>query len=256
MSSTSLTIPRIWLETIRNAQRIVVLTGAGISAESGIPTFRDLETGLWQNVDHEQVASLRGFQQNPSLVWRWHAELAQKISQTQPNPAHYALAALEERVPQLDILTQNIDGLHQRAGSKRVVELHGSLAHVKCSQDGLPVESWDSQEQPPRCPRCGAYLRHDVVWFGEMLASDRLEFAYNAIDQCDLLFAIGTSGQVEPAASFPIRAFERGAHVVIINLDVETSVSLQVAKFNAPAGKFLPALFKAVWPDFMSSEPA
>jgi NAD-dependent deacetylase len=250
MSSTFLTIPQIWLETIRSAQRIVVLTGAGISAESGIPTFRDLGTGLWQHVDPEQVASLRGFRENPSLVWRWHAELEQKIAQTQPNPAHYALAALEQYVPQLDILTQNIDGLHQRAGSSRVIELHGSLAHVKCSHDGLPVESWDAQEEPPRCPRCGAYLRHDVVWFGEMLASDRLAYAYTAIEQCDLFFAIGTSGQVEPAASFPIRAYEHGAKIVIINLDVETNVSLQIAKFHAPAGQLLPALFRAAWPDF------
>lgn len=253
MPSTFLSIPKLLLERIRAAQRIVVLTGAGISAESGIPTFRDLGTGLWQNVDHEQVASLRGFRENPSLVWRWHSDLQAKIAQAQPNPAHYALAALEGRVPQVDILTQNIDGLHQRAGSNSVIELHGSLAHVKCSQDGLPVEHWDAQEEPPRCPRCGAYLRHDVVWFGEMLASDRLAYAYNALEQCDLFFAIGTSGQVEPAASFPLIALKHGAQIVIVNLDVETDVSLQVAKFHAPAGQFLPALFQAVWPDFPRS---
>src|SRR5436305_178779 len=155
-----------------------------------------------------------------------------------PNPAHQALVRMESAVPQLTLLTQNIDGLHQRAGSRAVVELHGNIARTKCFVENLLVDNWEETgDVPPRCPRCGGLLRPDVVWFGELLPEQALATATAAAKQCDVFFSIGTSGIVEPAASLAYRALSRGATVVLLNLDVINDASRQLYKINAPAGQ-------------------
>jgi len=241
--------PQTLLDTLRRAQRITVLTGAGISAESGLPTFRDKLTGLWAHYRPEDLSTPDAFRRDPRLVWEWFATHRAAMTAAAPNPAHHALVRMEAVVPQFTLLTQNIDGLHQRADNRRVVELHGNIARTKCFVEDLPVDTWDETgDVPPRCPRCGGLLRPDVVWFGELLPEQALATASATAKQCDVFFSIGTSGIVEPAASLAYRALSRGATVVLINLDVVNDASRQLYKINAPAGQVLPALVEAAWP--------
>jgi NAD-dependent deacetylase len=239
------------VEKLRSAKHVAVLTGAGVSAESGVPTFRDAQTGLWAQYDPMELATPQAFQHNPQLVWEWYAWRRQLVSQVDPNPAHRALAALEQHVPRLTLITQNVDGLHQRAGSTGVIELHGNLARTKRFDDNVVVEHWeDTGDVPPRCPQTGSMLRPDVVWFGEMLPPDALEAATHAVRNCDLFLSIGTSGHVEPAASLPYWALQNGATVAVINLDVTTRLETpDLHKLRGPAGQILPALLLAAWPD-------
>jgi NAD-dependent deacetylase len=232
---------------LRNAQRITVLTGAGVSAESGIPTFREAQTGLWAQYDLEELATPAAFRRNPKLVWEWYAWRRKLVADAQPNPAHLALAAMERLVPQFILVTQNVDSLHQRAGSQKIVELHGNLTRVKCFDDNEPVETWDeSGEVPPRCPRCGGLLRPDVVWFGELLVPSHLEAAIDAAQDCDLFLSVGTSGLVEPAASLPRLAYQAGASVLFNSLDINSRSTPPLFAINAPAGTVLPALVAAM----------
>ncbi len=237
---------------LRDAKRLVVLTGAGISAESGLATFRDAMTGLWANYRAEELATPEAFEQNPKLVWDWYA-WRRKLSQAaKPNAAHFALVELERLVPQLTIVTQNVDGLHQRAGSAGVVELHGSLSRFKCSADNEPVDAKDfgdsTDGMPPQCPRCHAFVRPDIVWFGEMLPPSALQTAFQVTKKCDLFFSIGTSGVVEPAASLPRRAIEYGVSVMINNLDVDTASEPPLYSLQGKAGTILPDLLRRAWP--------
>lgn len=236
-------IPRELIERLASARRVAVLTGAGISAESGIPTFRDALTGLWANYDPRELATPEGFARNPKLVWDWYAERRQRIAGVQPNPGHLALAALEQRFERFTLVTQNIDSLHQRAGSHRVVELHGNIARVKCSREETLVSDFPADESPPRC-HCGAWLRPDVVWFGEMLPAGAMAQAEEAAEHCEVFLSIGTSAQVYPAAELPLRALSAGATVVEINpertaLTRHTHFSLQ-----GPAGAILPQIVR------------
>jgi NAD-dependent deacetylase len=248
-TSPTYTFPAGLIDTLRAARHIAVLTGAGISAESGLPTFRDKLTGLWEQYRPEDLSTPEAFRRNPRLVWEWFAMHREAMAAAAPNPAHLALARMERAVPQYTLLTQNIDGLHRRAGSVNIVELHGNIARTKCFEEDTLVESWEETEAvPPRCPRCGGPLRPDVVWFGELLPAAALETATNTAKQCDVFFSIGTSGIVEPAASLAYRALSSGATVVIINLDVVGDSSGQLYKINAPAGQVLPALVAAAWP--------
>ncbi|MBO9339134.1 MAG: NAD-dependent deacylase [Chloroflexus sp.] len=228
------------------AQHVTVLTGAGISAESGIPTFRDAQTGLWSQFDPEELASPAGFARNPGLVWRWYAERRIKACAAQPNPAHYALVDLAKMVPKLTLITQNIDGLHQRAGSQDVIELHGSLHRARCMADGTVHTTWDYDEELPQCPDCGALLRPGVVWFGEYLPAAALEAAYAATLDCDVFLSIGTSGIVEPAASLPRIALSRGATVLILNLEQTTAARPPLFTINGRAGEVLPHLVETM----------
>ncbi|HEU4325941.1 MAG TPA: NAD-dependent deacylase [Roseiflexaceae bacterium] len=243
-----LDIPAELIDTLRAARHIAVLTGAGISAESGLPTFRDRITGLWTRFSPEELSTPEGFRNDPARVWTWHSEMREMARQAEPNPAHLALVEMERHAPVFTLLTQNIDSLHQRAGSSRVVELHGNIFRARCNSDGLPVEGWeDSPDIPPRCPRCGGLVRPALVWFRERLPDAELAIAEAAVADCDVFFAIGTSGEVEPAASFAPRAVARGATVVVINLDVVTSAVPQLYRFRAPAGVLLPQLVAATW---------
>jgi NAD-dependent deacetylase len=212
----NLDIPRELIEKLASSRRVAVLTGAGISAESGIPTFRDALSGLWANYDPQELATPEGFARNPKLVWEWYAERRARIAGVAPNPGHVALAELERHFERFTLVTQNIDSLHQRAGSREVVELHGNIARVKCSREATVVSDFTQDESPPRC-HCGAYLRPDVVWFGEMLPADALARAEEAAEHCEVFLSIGTSAQVYPAAELPLRALSAGATVVEIN---------------------------------------
>ncbi len=196
-----------------------MLTGAGISAPSGIPTFRD-PGGLWENFNIEDYATPEGFARNPEEVWRWYAWRYKKIREAEPNEAHRLLAELEKKKGDGFLLvTQNIDGLHQRAGSKRVIELHGSIHRARCTACGYRSELPPPEELeiPPRCPKCGAMMRPDVVWFGEPLPPGAFEAALAGFRSADLAMVIGTSALVEPAASLGRYAKHAGAYLIEIN---------------------------------------
>lgn len=241
-------IPDDLVRILRLARNIAVLTGAGVSAESGVPTFRDAQTGLWAEFDPMQLATRDAFRRNPKLVWEWYAHRRELLAAAQPNVGHYALAQLEARTPEFALVTQNIDGLHQRAGSRHVVELHGNLSRNKCFREDTPVDDVrDDGEIPPRCPRCGAYIRPDVVWFGELLPTGALELAYVAVEACDVFFSIGTSGVVEPAASLPLLAVRRGAIVIEVNPDATPLSEHATFRLAGPSGAVLPRLVERVW---------
>lgn len=247
---STLQIPEELIARIRMANHIAVLTGAGVSAESGLPTFRDAMTGLWVTYRPEELATRAAFQRNPQLVWDWYAWRRSLVEQAQPNPGHVALAELQRSIPKLTLITQNVDGLHQMAGSHGVIELHGNIRRVKCFEDDQVVERWQTDTRlPPHCPRCGGLLRPDVVWFGETLPSLALDQAREAARNCDLFFSIGTSGQVEPAASLPRLALSHGATVVIINPDQQNNNRAGLISIGATSGIALPALVRSVWPD-------
>jgi NAD-dependent deacetylase len=236
-------IPDRLIEALRAARHVAVLTGAGVSAESGIPTFRDAQTGLWARYSPEELATPEAFRRNPRLVWEWYAWRRGLVAEAEPNPGHHALARLERLVPRLTLITQNVDGLHRRAGSREPIELHGSLARARCSVEGTRYESWDEgDELPPRCPACGAHLRPDVVWFGELLPEEALLRAWDAARTCDLFLSVGTSGLVEPAASLPRLAYQSGATVAVINLDVATRAEERLFYLHGRSGELLPAL--------------
>lgn len=230
---------------LRTARKVVVLTGAGVSAESGVPTFRDAQTGLWARYDPTELATPQAFQHNPQLVWDWYAYRRQMTAAAQPNPAHFALAALEQRYPAFTLITQNVDGLHRRAGSRAVIELHGNIARVRCFDCAAYAENWDEAgELPPRCTRCGGMLRPDVVWFGEMLPQQELGRAYAAARQAEVFLAVGTSAVVQPAASLPLLAQNADAYLIEVNPAATDLTPLVDCWLNAPAGVALPALLQ------------
>ena len=236
-------IPASLVAALRAARSVAVLTGSGISAESGVPTFRDAQTGLWARYDPEELATPEAFEWNPRLVWEWYAWRRELVGKATPNPGHEALAELERRIPELVLITQNVDGLHRRAGSQRVVELHGNIQRSKCSHEGVVVEPReDDTGVPPSCPRCGAPLRPDVVWFGEMLPAGALEEAYEAARRCDLFLSIGTSGVVQPAASLPFEALRSGAVLVEVNPNDTPLTGHAEYALRGRAGEVLPAL--------------
>lgn len=241
-------IPPHLIDELRSAQRVAVLTGAGVSAESGVPTFREAQTGLWARYDPQELATPEAFQRNPRLVWDWYEWRRQLVNQVQPNPGHLALAELERLVPEFTLITQNVDGLHHRAGSQDVLELHGNIHRTKCFNENLIIDEWpDTGETPPPCPRCSGLLRPDVVWFGEALPRDTLEAAMDAAARCDLFFTIGTSALVQPAAFLPFEAQRYGAVTVEINPD-ETPLTPHVTySLRGPAGRVLPALVQAAF---------
>jgi NAD-dependent deacetylase len=201
-----------------SANSVAVLTGAGISAEVGVPTFRDAQTGLWARWRPEDLATPQAFQRNPRLVWDWYLWRRELVRDAEPGAGHIALAEMERRIPRFHLSTQNVDGLHRRAGSRNVSELHGNLFRDLCAYEGTEVEPpVRSDEAPPRCPRCGGPVRPGVVWFGEPLPASSMREAQEAALGSDIYLVVGTSGLVHPAAELPGVARRAGAFVVEIN---------------------------------------
>jgi NAD-dependent deacetylase len=241
-----MTIPAELLQRLTAAKSVTVLTGAGVSAESGVPTFRDAQTGLWAKYKPEDLATPRAFQRQPRLVWEWYEWRRKLVAGAKPNPAHHALVEMENFFLRFHLITQNVDGLHERAGSRNVIELHGNITRTKCSEEGTIVSSWnDTGDLPPKCPDCGALLRPDVVWFEEPMPEEEMLEATTATD-CDVFFSIGTSTLVYPAASLPSEALRNGATVVEIN--PQSTPFTEQAHFALPgaAGVVLPELLKAL----------
>lgn len=231
-------------ELIRKARRIAVMTGAGISAESGIPTFRDALTGLWARYDPEELATPEAFARHPKLVWDWYAERRRMVRGCEPNAGHRALAQLEDHCPEFALITQNVDGLHQRAGSRKVHELHGNILRVRCSREGTHFAEWNegAGDGPPPCPNCGAMLRPDVVWFGEQLPEEVFAAAERASTSCEVFLVVGTSGVVYPAAGLASLAAESGATVMEINPEETPLSHLARISLRKPAGELLPLM--------------
>jgi len=235
------------LERFRHARTVAVLTGAGISAESGVPTFRDAQTGLWARYSPEDLATPQAFSRNPRMVWEWYQWRRQLVLEAAPNSGHIAIAAMERRIPGFRVLTQNVDGLHQRAGSTRVVELHGNLFVDRCFREGITLDRViEATDPPPRCPFCGGPVRPGVVWFGEALSPRVVQEADAVCRSVDVLVIAGTSGLVHPAAGLPSRAKAHGAFVIEINPEPTPLSDLADATVREMAGSALVTLLDAL----------
>jgi NAD-dependent deacetylase len=251
-------VPEAVAGILRDARHVVVFTGAGVSAESGIPTFRDALTGLWERFDAAQLASAAGFRTDPDLVWGWYEWRRMRTMRASPNAAHRAIAAMAAKVPKLTLVTQNVDDLHERGGSDAPVHLHGTLfaprcfacAHAAPLPPGIPDEPEGGRRiEPPHCSSCGGRVRPGVVWFGEALPATALKRAFEATRSCDLLLSVGTSSLVYPAADIPMKAHRAGATVVQVNPN-PTDLD-NVADFNlrGSAAVVLPALMQRAFPE-------
>ena len=230
------------LSSLLRARNVVAFTGAGISAESGVPTFRGND-GLWKKFKPEELANIDAFMRNPELVWEWYAARKKVIADVQPNPGHNALAAMEQLFPSFTVITQNIDNLHRRAGSKNVFELHGNIERNYCMmcRAAYANEFVLRSTTVPRC-NCGGIIRPDVVWFGETLPDDQWEGAENACRSADVLFSIGTSGVVYPAASLPLEAKRAGAFIIEINPEPTPLTEIADEFLAGKSGEILPNL--------------
>lgn len=246
MDKTAYKISPLLKEKMTSASKVAVLTGAGVSAESGVPTFRG-EGGLWRTYRAEELATPYAFQKDPKLVWEWYNWRRGLIAPLEPNPAHIAIAQMEDFYPEFALITQNIDGLHKKAGSRNIIELHGNIWKVRCTQEGILMENMEVplKEIPPHC-QCGTLLRPHVVWFGESLPPEAIEIAFQLSQQCELMFVVGTSAVVQPAASLPVVAKQRGAFIVEVNMEPTPLSSMVDESFFGPAGKIMPELIKAL----------
>jgi NAD-dependent deacetylase len=241
-------IPHDLCMKLKSAKRIAVLTGAGTSAESGVPTFREAQSGLWARYDPQQLATPEAFRRNPGLVWDWYSWRRSLVAEAKPNAGHHALAKMEELAPEFTLITQNVDGLHQQAGNQAVIELHGNIMRTKCSDCDIIVEErFDTIPGPPRCSSCDRPLRPDVVWFGENLPERALLRAYTAARTCDVFLSIGTSSIVHPAASLPVEALRKGILTIEVNPEQTPMTSLMTFVLAGPSGTVLPKLVSATW---------
>jgi NAD-dependent deacetylase len=249
-------------EKIASAKKLVISTGAGVSKESGVPTFRDALDGLWAQYDPTELATPAAFLRDPRRVWDWYAYRRELVGKTKPNPGHYALAALEDLLPEVIIVTQNVDNHHQLAGSTHIIPLHGNLFTFKCSKncqgDPTPIDlnqlQWEPENAPPPCPHCADGLtRPDVVWFGEILPGDNLKRAYHHADTCDAMLVVGTSGSVYPAAWLPIRAAQHYAPVIEVNPNASELTRMMDVHLAGPSGEVLPKLVAAVRAELQSA---
>ena len=227
---------------VRAAQSVAALTGAGISAESGVPTFRG-PGGLWRNFRPEELATPAAFARDPKLVWEWYDWRRGVVAQAQPNAGHRAVAELEQRKKEFWLITQNVDGLHERAGSRRLIRLHGDIWQVRCMACGREErnEQVPLETLPPRCP-CGGLMRPGVVWFGEPLPAKALEAAFDAARRAEVFLVLGTSSVVYPAAGLPLMALERGARVIEINLEPTELSSRAQISLRGKTGELLPQI--------------
>jgi NAD-dependent deacetylase len=255
-TAASVTFEPALIGALRRARHVTVFTGAGISAESGIATFRDAPTGLWARFDPAELATPAAFRRDPALVWGWYEWRRLQVQRAAPNPGHRAIATLASKVPRLTLVTQNVDDLHERGGSEHVVHLHGELLNSFCESCRAPaivdpcesdVPDGGRRSPPPACGQCGANLRPGVVWFGESLPSEAWQAAVRAT-HCDVFLCVGTSSRVQPAASLTLSAREAGALTVQVNPHV-TDLDGQVDHtLRGLAGILLPQLVTAAWP--------
>ena len=236
-------LPKDLMKTFREVKSVAVLTGAGVSAESGVPTFRG-QDGLWKKYSPQELATPQAFAKDPKLVWEWYDWRRRLIAPLKPNAAHRFIAALEKRYPHFLLITQNIDGLHQKAGSVRLVELHGNIWKVRCTKEGTVKEDRrvPLPQLPPSCENCGALLRPHVVWFGESLPPDALAQAMEAAENCDLFLVIGTSGVVYPAAALPQIARSHNAKILEINPEKTPISPIATWHLEGKAGEVCQAL--------------
>ena len=241
-------------QAIRHSTRLTVLTGAGVSKESGIPTFRDALEGLWSQYDPMTLATPAGFLRDPKLVWDWYAFRRTLLADARPNPGHYAIAALEQLVPHVVVITQNIDGLHNAAGSRDVIPVHGDLRLNKCFANcqgdptliDVDAFEWDHANGPPRCPHCGAYVRPAVVWFEERLPAEAVDRAMTLCHTTDVMLVVGTSGTVYPVAGLPFLAAEHGATIIEVNPDRTSITNIARWHLAGPSGVILPQVVAAL----------
>jgi NAD-dependent deacetylase len=236
------------IEALRRAERVVFFTGAGVSAESGLPTFRDAQTGLWAKYKPQDLATPEAFARDPEMVWRWYQWRRRVHAGVAPNAGHRAIAAFEARKPKALLVTQNVDRLHELAGSPAPIHLHGSVFRNKCAGCGVEMpEVPHDLETPPRCEACGGLCRPDVVWFGEGLPEGPWKATVEAATAAEVVVSVGTSGMVHPAARIPMLAREAGALVVQVNPE-PTPLDRIALNLRGNAGVVLPELLDAVWP--------
>ncbi len=239
-------IPAALIERLRDARHVCVLTGAGVSAESGVPTFRDAQQGLWAQYDPLQLATPEAFAENPLLVWRWYRWRRELVAKSKPNAAHEAIASLAGLLPRLTLITQNVDGLHQRAGSEDVIEFHGNLFVDRCSRAGCDADETQQANDVAACHRCGARLRPGVVWFGEAIAEEALNESFAAAADCDVFLSVGTSSLVYPAAGLADIARDNDAMVVEINPQPTALAANCDFSIASNAGVALPKLVESL----------
>jgi len=238
-------IPDDVVKKIATAKSIVFFTGAGVSAESGIPIFRGKD-GIWNKLKPEELANFNAFLRNPEMVWEWYNHRKQIIHQSMPNQAHLSISEFQKYFPDVSVVTQNIDNLHRRAGSKTIYELHGNIERNYCINCGtfyneeLPFEG-----RVPKC-KCGGLIRPDIVWFGEMLPEKEFSSAEKAISCCDIFFIIGTSAVVYPAASLIYAAKENDAFIIEINTEETEASKIANQSFRGKAGDILPEILNIV----------
>lgn len=238
------------ISALRGARHVCVLTGAGISAESGVPTFREAQQGLWAKYDPQQLATPEAYARNPELLWRWYRWRRELVAKAKPNAGHLSLARLADCVPRFTLITQNVDGLHQRAGSRFVIEFHGNLFDNRCVNDRCQTvhceNERDREEAVPSCPRCGANLRPGVVWFGEAIPDSALDESFAAAADCDLFLSVGTSSLVYPAAGLADVAKENRATVAEINPNPTLNAANYDFVIASEAGAALPKLVESL----------
>ncbi len=233
---------------LKSDPSVTVLTGAGVSAESGVETFRG-ENGLWRKFKPEELASVDAFLSNPELVWEWYGYRKNLICDIQPNPGHYSISEMERIFTSFYLITQNVDGLHKRAGNSRPIELHGNIMRNRCTGCDKQFENIEFSgeiDQIPTCDSCSEMLRPDVVWFGEMLPKDALEESEIAISNSDVFFSIGTSAVVQPAATMPVWAKNNGAYLVEINPEETPLTTYADEVINGKSGVILPELLREI----------
>lgn len=233
-------------EIIDRASSITVLTGAGISAESGIPTFRG-EEGLWRNFRSEDLATPEAFQRDPKLVWEWYEWRRGIAKEAKPNYGHHTLAELQNHKPNFNLITQNIDSLHRLAGSRNIIELHGNLWQIRCTGCAIIEQNVDVplKELPPKCNSCGAIGRPNIVWFGELIPMPLIDKALIAIEQCEVMLIVGTSGVVEPAASMGLVAKQTGKIVIEVNVEPTVNTNFYDLTIFGKSSEVLPLICRS-----------
>jgi NAD-dependent deacetylase len=233
-----------FLHALKTAGSVVVSTGAGVSAESGVPTFRG-EEGLWKKFRAEELATFEAFQANPEIVWEWYNYRREIINKIKPNPGHHAIAEMAGLFDRFQLITQNVDDLHRVAGSEDIVELHGNIKRNRCLDCGQINYDEEFEQFPPLCG-CGGRIRPDVVWFGELLPAGAIEKAFAVSESCDIFFSVGTSGIVQPAASLPSMAKQHGAFVVEVNIEPTEISFIADLHLEGRSGEILPDVVEKI----------